>query len=417
MNADPPRHAPSGAAALAAAKVRRPGQLRARRRGAVLLMILVIIVVLSALIVQFTEKGLAEIAAEGHYVERNRLRVTAYSALETTLAVLADVVAIDGGLTAPAQGWGDPLAEAGFDPGNDNLKVTVSFTDESGRLPLNNLDESTLDLLFIEMGFSTDDSLKLTQSLLDWIDEDDDTRIDGAESDVYGVAEWPYAASNRQVRHLSELAVIDGFDVLFFDEAGRPNEFYTAFAQTVSPWSDGVLNLNSATDLALRGAAGFGDPQVNALRSYLAGADGVPGNEDDRYFSSPQELAQVMGQLPQGARVGVNVGALRIHVEVSEGQSRFALEAVVKPQPGGGAAGAERAQDNDDPQNQPPAAGGDPRQKQGAGFIRAGSALTRKAVPYPFVFLELTEDVGHNDSIAAPAGEGFAATVATPSRG
>ena len=356
------------------------------RRGAVLLMILVLIVVLSAVLVQFTEKGMTEIVAEGHYVERNRLRLTAFSALETTLAVMADVIAIDGGLTSPAQGWADPLTVAGFDPG-DSLKVVVSFVDESGKLSLANLDEGTLYLLFTEMGLPIEDSLKLTHALLDWIDEDDDPRIDGAESETYAVAEWPYAASNRPVERLEELIVVDGFSTLFFDESGRPNELFKAFSEAVSVYSEGNLNANSVSDLALRAFAGFGDPQVAAFRDYLAGADGIPGTPDDRYFAEAGEFAANVPGLPPGVALRVASSVIRVRVDVFEADSRYALEAVVQPSQGGATTG-----------------GGNPRQRRNTAAAAQSTQPSDQStnVPYPFVFLELTEDVGHNDSLAAP---------------
>ncbi len=364
------------------------------RRGAILLMILVLIVVLSAVLVQFTEKGMTEIVAEGHYVERNRMRITAFSALETTLAVMADVIAIDGALTNPAQGWADPLTVAGFNPG-ESLKVVVSFTDESGKLPLGNLDEGTLYLLFTEMGLPIEDSLKLTHSLLDWIDEDDEARIDGAESETYAAAEWPFMSSNRPVSHLEELAVVDGFSTLFFDEAGRPNDWFRLFANIVSPYATGNLNVNSVSDIALRAFAGFGDPQVDALRRHLAGADGIRGTADDRYFAEAGEIRALVGELPSGAALGVNSDVVRVRIDVSEGDSHYGLEAVVQPsQPGatGGSGGPRQPQR--------------PRPRPQQGGQSTGGPLESREVPYPFVFLELTEDVGHNDSLAAPAEAG-----------
>ncbi len=361
-------------------------------------MILVIIVVLSTVLVQFTEKGLTEIAAEGHYVERDRLRITAFSALEATLAVLADVAAIEGGLTSPAQGWGDPLAVAGFDPG-ESLKIDVGFVDESGKLPLNSLDEGTLYLLFTEMGFNTVDSLKLTNCLLDWIDEDDEPRIDGAESDLYAAAEWPHGASNQPVRHLDELAVVEGFRTLFFDESGRPNEAFRTFADTVSVHADGTLNANSVSALALRAYAGFGEPQTAALAAYRAGADGIPGTADDRHFARPEEIAGVFGELPEGARLGVETLALRVRITVTQADARYSLEAVVEPTQGGG---SRRNVSNHELQQQTPATGA------------STAASSAASIPYPFLFLELTEDVGHNASIAAPTDESAPADPSAP---
>lgn len=352
--------------------------IRPPRRGAVLLVVLVLIMVLSAMLIQFIERGLVEISTEGHYVRRDRLRIEAYSALETTIGVLADYIAVDGGLTTSAQGWGKPLEIAEYVP-RDGLTVTVSFTDESGKLPLATIDEGTLYLLFHEMGFPAEEGLTLTSSLLDWIDADDETRIEGAESDLYSSAEWPYVAGNQPIRNLSELSVVEGFRELFFDEFGRPNDFFRIFSETFSVYSDGTLNANSISDLALRAYVGFGDAQIQALNDYLAGLDGVRGTDDDRYFASPAELTQVFPQIPEGVQLGAGTTLLRIRVEVSEGaaDTTFALEAVVRP-----------------------GQGGTEGQSQGPGQ-REGS-LTEAQVTYPFVFLEIREDVGQNGSGADP---------------
>ncbi|MBE2213801.1 MAG: general secretion pathway protein GspK [Opitutaceae bacterium] len=361
---------------------------RRRRRGAVLLIVLVIIVVLSALIVQFTEKGMSEIAAEGHYVSRARLRLVAYSALETTLGVLADYVAVDGGLTSPAQGWADPLPASDFAP-PEGVSVHIEFIDESGRLPLRSLDELTLVPLFTEMGFANDEVLHLTNALLDWTDTDDEERIDGAESDIYKQAEWPHEASNQPIKRLRELAVVEGFRQLFFDEHGQPNDYYRLFAETVSEVGTGTLNINSISDLALRALGGVSDPQIDALRRHLAGADLALGTADDRYFASAAEIAGVLGPLPEGIRLDTKINVLRVRVRVDEGGNDFVLEAVV--QPGRGASG-NLSGGRSDQNNSRPA---------GAPAESASGGATQ--VSYPFVFLEMTEDVGHNSSIAVPA--------------
>jgi len=356
----------------------------------VLLFVLVILAVLSAAIVHFTEKATAEIAAEGYYVARARLRIVAYSALETTLGVLADHIAIDGKLTSPTQGWGEPLVVADFEP-PEGVKVGVEFIDESGRLPLRSLDELTLVPLFSAMGFENDEVLHLTNSLLDWADEDDDERIDGAESDIYAEAEWPHMASNRPVRRLSELAVVDGFNSLFFDEDGQPNGYYRSFAGAVSELGTGSLNINSASDLALRAVGGLGDLQIKALRDYMAGADRVPRTADDREIEDVGTLAGIIGVVPEGVEFGTQITTLRIRIIVDEGGSVFALEAVV--QPGRGASGSL---------SRGAAGGGEP------GVAPAGAPVDPDAigggaqVAYPFVFLEMTEDVSHNSTIAAP---------------
>jgi general secretion pathway protein K len=306
------------------------------------------VVVMGYVLTQFIEKGLSEIAGEGYYVERDRLRLKAYGALEVTLAVLADFIAIEQSLQSPAQGWGDPIGYAGVDFG-DRVDVRVIFTDLSARLPLNNLDESSLFLLFDEIGIPPEDNLLLTNSLLDWIDEDDETRIDGAETDEYGFREIPHRAANRAIHNLEELSVVEGFDIYFFDEEGRPNEIFDFFAELVSPYGTGTLNANTVGAMTLRVAGSMSDPQIDAIEDYRAGADGLPGNDDDRYFASRDELLEVIVEMPPDITLGVNMSILGIEVQVTEGNAVFALNAVISldgsgvpevqatPSPGGAA--------------------------------------------------------------------------------
>jgi len=347
------------------------------RRGAILLLILVIIVVMGAILTQFTEKGLSEIAGEGYYVERDRLRITAFGALETTLAVLADFIVMEESLQAPAQGWGDPIGYAEVDFG-DNVQVTVTFTDHTARLPLNTVDEGTLYLLFDEMGISPDDSLLLTNCLLDWIDEDDETRIDGAESDEYSFRDIPHRAANRPINNLEELSVVEGFDLYFFDEAGRPNELFETFAAMVSPYGAGLINVNTASSLTLQAAGGMGDPQIDAIADYLAGADGQPGTGDDRYFASTDELLEVIVEMPPDINLGTRISVLEIGIAVTEGNAVFDLTAIISLD-GSGVADVQTS----------------------TGRAASTAATAENSAPasveYPFVFLELTEDVTHND--------------------
>ncbi|MBL4574706.1 MAG: general secretion pathway protein GspK [Opitutaceae bacterium] len=356
-------------------------RMNPRRKGAVLLLVLVMIVVVSFAMIEFTERGLSEIAGEGYYVERSYLRTEAYSALETSLAVLADVIFIDGSLQAPIQGWGDPLVYAGVSLAEGTF-ATIRYTDESGKLPLNELDEGTLYLLFTEMEFEVDDSLKLTNSLLDWIDEDDATRIDGAELDEYGLAEMPFAASNRPIRRLEELSIVDGFRSLFFTEEGHPNEHFFRFAEAVSPYGSSSINVNAASELALISVGGLSELQVEAIMDHRAGSDGIIGTEDDRYFASQEELLEVIVEMPEGSVLNVISKIMTIEIQVTEGNADFFLRAVVSLD---GSGSFEEASQTE--------------QKNSSS---SSQATTSDESSYPFIFLELTEDVSINETIASP---------------
>ncbi len=351
--------------------------LRRHRNGSVLLFVLVLIVVTAAAVLKFSERALGEMAGEGYYVQRNRLRGEAYSALEATLAVLAQYREIDGALYAPAQGWAEPLAEAGYEPGAGR-EVAVEFADENAKLALQDADlaEPAVTALFADLGFEAGEVEVLTDSLLDWIDADDNPRPYGAEIDDYLRGDPPHLAANRAPRSFAELAAVQGFADLMFTEHGRPTPRFDQFVGRVSLWSDGTINLNTVSDETLRGSGLVDERQLASLARVLDTVDGERGTGGARYFRSLAELAEQVGELPQGAMLGVRTRVLGIMVTVRERQTEFRLRAVVSTDEGGTSSLSR----------------GVSSAKTGFRTASAGTGGGAAALEYPFRFLELVED-------------------------
>lgn len=374
------------------------------RRGAVLLLVLVIIVIAATAIISFTERALTEMSGEGYYAQRDRLRGDAYSALEVSLAVLNDFKTIDGGLYSPEQGWGDPLGYAGLTP-REGLQIQVDFTDENSRLPLLAGDsaEPWLLVLFTELGFQSDEIAVLTDSLLDWIDEDDNPRLLGAESQEYLRSDLPHIAANRMPTHLEELSAAIGWSNLMFDEAGIPNARFEQFKSLVSVYSSGPINLNTANERVLRATGTFSDPELTALRGAFPERQGEV-RRGKGYYTSLSELSDVTGSLPTGIRLGVKVEVLSVVVTVREGDAEFRLKAVVQvdsssaqsgrtvrtgpggdqPAPGTPPKGSPGALQT----GQPTAGTGGSTSKRSAG----GGTTAVGSDEYPFTIVELVED-------------------------
>ena len=161
----------------------RPFQQRAGR-GSVLIAVLALIALLSFIMIEFMEEAMTKIRYYGLFYNRDDLRTEAYSALETSLAVINEIREIDRGLYSPVQGWGAPLryAQVPFDP---TVDISVRVVDESGKIPLATASPLLLNILFEEMGIEFTVAQLLTDSLLDWTDTDDLTRLNGAEADRY----------------------------------------------------------------------------------------------------------------------------------------------------------------------------------------------------------------------------------------
>ncbi len=298
--------------------------LALQKRGSILLLVLVLVVVVSFALTIFIERAQVEIQSEGYYTKRAALRLHAWSMMEVAVATLADVKAIDSGLFAPNQGWSDPLEYADVVP-PEGIEVSFEFIDESGKANINDLAEDSLLLLFDELGFDLDVGLRLANVLLDWIDEDDETRIDGAESREYSSLELDASPANQPLRSLEELRYLFAFRDLFFDEKGQPLPVFQQLSEAVTTRDVGQLNVNSASALALRALADLDDLDKLAIDQFRSGLDGELGTGDDNYFSSRDEILEALGDIPAGAPLGSQISVLTTKVVVSDGGYSFAL--------------------------------------------------------------------------------------------
>lgn len=290
--------------------------------------VLGIIILLSALLVLFMEEATAKIRYYGLFYNRDDLRVQAYSMLEVTLAVIDEVSEVDGGIFAGPQGWGNPLQYAGLEP-PDGLDVSIRVEDESAKFPLSALDVTLLNILFEEMGIHLVEAEILTDSLLDWMDADDNTRLNGAETDFYERKPEPYQAADRNLESWDELRLIRGFDELFYDEDGLPTPLLAQFRSAVSLYHDGRVNANTAGGLVLTVLERMQGFESDYLTSYLAGDDFERGTADDNLVTSLNNPYLTV-DTRSGNLLDVRTDVLRVAVRVSRGEANFLINAVVR---------------------------------------------------------------------------------------
>lgn len=92
----------------------------------------------------------------------------------------------------------------------DGNNLAISIEDEQGKVPLNAIDEGQARRLIAAMGVTGDRLDILTDSFLDWLDEDDSPRRNGAEREYY--APLGIRARDGMLRSIAETALIRGFD-------------------------------------------------------------------------------------------------------------------------------------------------------------------------------------------------------------
>ena len=385
------------------------------RRGSIIIVVLITMSFAALALTLFMEKAFNDLAVEIRAADAARMRLEAYSALETTLAVLEDFRAALGGLRSPAEGWDDPLGFGEYESIDPDYTIEILFEDESGKLSLPNASATTLANLFKYWELDENTAAKLTDALLGWMRPNYVPATAGAPlPEDYDTGDLPFAPPARSLRSFDELASIDFAREIFYDEQSRPNELHRRFVQTVSLYDFQTPNINAAAP-DLLGALGNLDPDLDQkLAGFLSGTDGYSTGGVPGYFANKNEINTLLGGGTPASQLGVTISALRIIVIVRQGaQASYRLNALVaipgattakipsswtQQRASSGAtqgSGATTARNAVTAGNQ-----GSSRTSNSAITTRAlaGAGATRRPLNYPYAILELRE----NDQIPPP---------------
>ncbi|QDU52791.1 type II secretion system minor pseudopilin [Gimesia panareensis] len=229
------------------------------RAGSTLLVVLVVVVMLSLGAYTFSELMIVEMEATNIYGRSLQSRELALSGIELAAAYVGDRSEIDGwnsyhnpsqfqninlvpGEVPRVSGYFSVVAPVVTDAQSKTIRFGLS--NESGKLNLNILateeeDELDLELETEDVTLTAVDRLmyipnmteEIASAILDWIDEDDDPRAYGAESDYYSTLESPYYAKNAPLESLDELLLVRDVtpELLYGEDTNRngildPNE-------------------------------------------------------------------------------------------------------------------------------------------------------------------------------------------------
>ena len=94
----------------------------------------------------------------------------------------------------------------------DGVHLEVSATDERGKVDINATDELTLATLFTGHGMELEDAELLAAAVMDWRDEDELERVNGAEEDAYLAAGLEMGPANRSFMMTEELLQVIGME-------------------------------------------------------------------------------------------------------------------------------------------------------------------------------------------------------------
>jgi general secretion pathway protein K len=204
-----------------------------------------------------------------------------------------------------------PLADVQSEVTLGNGSFTWKIVDLERKLNINLVTEPLLQQTLISMGADAGQLTPVINSILDWIDIDDNTRIDGAETDFYQSLEPPYYPKNGPIDDITELLFVAGITPeLFWGESstnyqpgaiqaslkpGVPSEvpaYPVGLVDIFTPLSSGKININTASAAVLQALPGI-DQQVAA-----AIVSGREGEDDGSGLLGPYRSVQQVQRVP-----------------------------------------------------------------------------------------------------------------------
>ncbi|RMD84753.1 MAG: hypothetical protein D6815_03490 [Candidatus Dadabacteria bacterium] len=126
--------------------------------------------------------------------------------------------------------------EVAFADDEEPVTVELRATSEDGKVPLNSpqLDETVLRRIVRNLGYDEQTAAIVSDSILDWRDEDDFHRENGAEDDYYESLPRPYQAKDDRFDALEELLLVRGVTRdMFYGGDDRPGlrDIFTVYTR------------------------------------------------------------------------------------------------------------------------------------------------------------------------------------------
>ncbi len=215
---------------------------------------------------------------------------------------------------AEDQGIVDPVETLNFGDGQwvegefNGTKYEVRTTDEGGRLGLNDVSPEVLRLVFRNLEYEQDVGDVITDSIIDWRDEDDAHGINGAEDEYYEGLRRPYQCKDAPFDTIDELLLVRGVtEEIYYgtEEVPGLRDLFSVFNRTKR------LNLGSVTPEMMIAIAGLDREEAEELRD----------RRNENKGELPEELRTLTAESETGTRDGVPVD-LTIEARVKDASGR-----------------------------------------------------------------------------------------------
>lgn len=174
---------------------------------------------------------------------------------------------------------------------------TVKIMDESGKVDINTIPDVILKNLLINLGVKDEEADTIVDSIMDWKDSDDFTRLHGAESDYYMSLPNPYKAKNANFDTVEELLLVKGVtpEILYGDNKKKGViSFLTVYSRS------NKININAAPREVLSAIPGITPEIAEAIIEFRKTKDIASLGE----IGIPAGAQALMQQFVIAGRVG-----------------------------------------------------------------------------------------------------------------
>ena len=295
---------------------------RPARRGFATLLVLLVVAALSLAVYTFANQSFLEHSATRSMLRQTQSRLAAASAIEAMRSQLLMVnpqqrhllLNSNPNKVLPAFDSQQPELQMGIYRRASRGSLAAGLISESAKLNINALDLSRGAAIESRARLTAFVNLtpQMADSLLDWIDKDDEPRAFGAEADWYAENSPKIRPANGPVRHVSELVSIRGFNErLVFGEDTNHNGWLD--------WNedDGDLQLPSDDR---DGTLDVGLSEYLSLNAFETNLD-VNGRR--KIYLNQSDLSELFLQMEErfGERAAAFVAAYRLDGPVSNGDA------------------------------------------------------------------------------------------------
>jgi len=254
-------------------------RLRKKQRGVALVTALLIVSLATIMAVELTSRQYMDIRRTGNIMASDQAYLDAIAA--ETFAGLALANYRDAGqnkydsqldftgalfqLSGFLSGEGRQVAIEPVYPESKFNVNTLVRADGKVNEPQEKIYRRLLNSVVLELGGDAGQVSSLVSSLLDWIDEDEEARIDGAEDSIYESKDRPYKAANRMLASITELRLVEGYTEELLDGIPADEENEIEAINGLLSYLDALPDIESTINVNL-----VSEPKIfTALATYL----------------------------------------------------------------------------------------------------------------------------------------------------